>query len=168
VSPRGTVWSRPGVGFLGLLVAYYAVPVEWRGSTLATGVSLLLTAVGVGLLGWMLVLELRHLRAGLAGRATGVLTFMMVLLVMSFSLAFYLLDRLAPEQMVGLETRTDALYFTLSTMTTVGFGDVHAEGQLARALVCGLIVFNVIVVAGLVRAHTGVVAADVPGPGKSG
>ena len=39
-------------------------------------------------------------------------------------------------------------------MTTVGYGDVHAEGQLARALVCALIVFNVVVVASLVRAYT--------------
>jgi hypothetical protein len=58
-----------------------------------------------------------------------------------------------PRQMAGLSTRTDALYFTLSTMTTIGYGDVHAEGQVARALVCGLIVFNVVVVASLLRAH---------------
>ena len=37
-------------------------------------------------------------------------------------------------------------------MATVGYGDVHAEGQLARALVCALIVFSVVVVASLVRA----------------
>jgi hypothetical protein len=36
-------------------------------------------------------------------------------------------------------------------MSTVGFGDVHAEGQVARALVCCLIVFNVVVIASLVR-----------------
>ena len=39
-------------------------------------------------------------------------------------------------------------------MTTVGYGDVHAEGQLARALMCGLIVFNIVVIAAIVRAHT--------------
>ena len=39
-------------------------------------------------------------------------------------------------------------------MTTVGYGDVHAEGQLARALVCVLIVFNVVVVASLIRLYT--------------
>ena len=39
-------------------------------------------------------------------------------------------------------------------MATVGYGDVHAEGQVARALVCVLIVFNVVVVASLVRAYT--------------
>ena len=39
-------------------------------------------------------------------------------------------------------------------MSTVGYGDVHAEGQVARALVCILIVFNVVVVASLARIYT--------------
>ena len=39
-------------------------------------------------------------------------------------------------------------------MSTVGYGDVHAEGQVARVLVCVLIVFNVVVVASLVRIYT--------------
>jgi hypothetical protein len=73
---------------------------------------------------------------------------------MSFSLAFFILNLVEPDQIADLSTKTDALYFTLSTMATVGYGDVHAEGQLARALVSGLIVFNVVVVASLVRAHT--------------
>ena len=79
---------------------------------------------------------------------------LVILLVMAASLTFFLLNQIRPEQVSGLETRTDALYFTLSTMTTVGYGDVHAEGQLARAMVCVLIVFNVVVVAALVRAYT--------------
>ncbi|WP_426244817.1 potassium channel family protein [Nocardioides sp. LHG3406-4] len=151
---RSAARWRPAWCFAGLLVAYYAFPLEWSGSTGAIAISLVLTALGLALLGRMMVLELQHLRAGIAGRAAGALTIMLVLLIMSFSLAFYLVDLLAPEQISGLSTRTDALYFTLSTMTTVGYGDVHAEGQLARALVCGLIVFNIVVVASLVRAHT--------------
>lgn len=136
------------------MVAYYAFPVGFRGATLGVAVSLLLTAIGLGLLGTMMVLELKHLRAGTEGRPTAALALMLVLLVMTFSLAFFLLDLLAPEQVTGLTTRTDALYFTLSTMTTVGYGDVHAEGQAARALVCALIAFNIAVVTSLVRVHT--------------
>ena len=63
------------------------------------------------------------------------------------SLTFFLLNQTYPDQISGLGAGTDALYFTLSTMTTVGFGDIHAEGQFARALVCVLLVFNVVVVA---------------------
>ena len=78
---------------------------------------------------------------------------LVVLLVMAFSLAFFLLELASPGQIAELHTRTDALYFTLSTMATVGYGDVHAEGQAARALVCGVIAFDVVVVASLVRCE---------------
>ena len=37
---------------------------------------------------------------------------------------------LQPGQFAGLHTRVDALYFTMSTIATVGFGDVHATGQV--------------------------------------
>ena len=79
---------------------------------------------------------------------------MLVLLIMAASLTFFLLNQARPEEFVGLQTKTDALYFTLATMSTVGYGDVHAEGQVARALVCILIVFNVVVVASLARIYT--------------
>ncbi|MET0929934.1 MAG: potassium channel family protein [Aeromicrobium sp.] len=150
--PAAGRW-RPLWSLAGLLLAYFAFPLDWDASTAAISVSLALTSAGLVLLGWMMVAELLHVRAGDAGRATGPLMILMALLVMSFSMAFYLVDLLSPGQMSGLSTRTDALYFTLSTMTTIGYGDVHAEGQLARALVCGLIVFNVVVVASLLRAH---------------
>lgn len=150
----GTKW-RPLWSLCGLLVAYYAFPLEWNGSALAITISLLLTATGLGLLGWMLALELVHRRAGSEGRTPRSLILLLILLIMAFSLAFYLLSQLAPAQIAGLNTRTDALYFTLSTMTTIGYGDVHASGQWARAMVCGLIVFNVVVVASLARGYTG-------------
>ena len=39
-------------------------------------------------------------------------------------------------------------------MTTVGFGDIHAEGPARQSLVCVLLVFNVVVVASLIRLYT--------------
>ena len=47
----------------------------------------------------------------------------------------------------GVETRVDARYFALATLTTVGYGDVSAQGQVARAVVCGQLVFSIGVVA---------------------
>jgi hypothetical protein len=144
---------RPVLSLIGLLVAYYAFPLRLDSAS-AIAVSVSLTALGVGLLGWTLASELFHLREGEETRSSRVLIILLILLVMSFSLVFYLVNDVDPDQITGLETRTDALYFTLSTMATVGYGDVHAEGQVARALVCGLIIFNVVVVASLYREHT--------------
>lgn len=147
-------WARPFWSVVGLLIAYYAFPVNWADSMVDVALSLALTIGGLGLLGAMMIIDLDHLRRGAPGRSARVLSMMLVLMVISFSMAFYLLDLIRTDEISGLRTRTDALYFTLSTMATVGYGDVHAEGQVARALVCALIAFNVVVIASLVRAHT--------------
>jgi voltage-gated potassium channel len=147
-------WIRPILSLVALLVVFYAFPVDLEASSWVLALSGLAVVIGLGVLGWTMVMELQHLRRGEDSRGSVALAMLLVLLVVAFSAAFYLLQRANPEQVVGLHTRTDALYFTLSTMTTVGYGDVHAEGQVARALVCAVIVFNVVVVASLVRAQT--------------
>ena len=141
-------WRRPIWGLVGLMVAYYAFPVD-LGDSRGRGRRHGADGRRAGLLATMLAKELNQVRRGETGRDPQVLGMMVVLLVMSSSLTFFILDLLSPEQIEGLKTRTDALYFTLSTMTTVGYGDVHAEGQVARAMVCGLIVFNIVVIASL-------------------
>ncbi|NYI77383.1 potassium channel family protein [Nocardioides panzhihuensis] len=147
-------WSRPFWVFGGLLLAYYAFPLRWTESVVAVGTNLLVTVGALALVGTVMVRELDSVRRGLPGRSVRVLAMLLILLVMAASLTFFLLDQNRPDEIVGLDTRTDALYFTLSTMTTVGYGDVHAEGQIARALVCAMIIFNVVVVASLIRAQS--------------
>jgi hypothetical protein len=161
VNPPQGSWARPVWCALGLLVAYYAFPVGWGDSLPWLVVSLLSTAGGLALLGVTMVKEVGSLRRGDDHLSTQTLSMLLVLLVMSFSLAFFLLDIISPGQIADLSTRTDALYFTLSTMATVGYGDVHAQGQVARAMVCGLIAFNVVVVAALLRVHTARRAGEV-------
>jgi hypothetical protein len=147
-------WIRPLVSLVGLVVAYYLVPVSFDASAGVLVPSLLGTLAGLGVVAWAVVKELDHLLHGEESRSTAALAMLLLLLVIAFSLTFYLLERSHPGQIADLHTRTDALYFTLSTMATVGYGDVHAEGTAARALVCAVIVFDVVVVASLLRAHT--------------
>ena len=71
-----------------------------------------------------------------------------------FSLGYYGIEQGDASQFADLATKTDALYFTLSTLATVGFGDVHATGQLARALVSLQIVFDLVFVAALISVLT--------------
>lgn len=143
---------RPLWVLVGLLVAYFAFPAEWTDQyPLTFALSLLGTVGSLALVGTIMVKELSYVRQGLAGRGARALSILLVFLVVGSSLAFFLVDQARPREVIGLETRIDALYFTLSTMTTVGFGDVHAEGQIARTMVCVLIVFNVVVVASLIR-----------------
>jgi voltage-gated potassium channel len=155
VARRSFSWARPGLIFVGLLASYYAFPVELAGKSAAgTITSLVIALAGLTLVASVMVKELRAVRRGDPGRGVRIVAMMLVLLVMGASLAFFLLNNARPDEFSGMSTKTDALYFTLATMSTVGFGDVHAEGQLARALVCILIVFNIVVGASLARIYT--------------
>ncbi|MEU5436581.1 potassium channel family protein [Streptomyces sp. NPDC020719] len=45
--------------------------------------------------------------------------------------AYYLLERADPGSFSEPLTRTDALYFTLVTFSTVGYGDITAQSEAA-------------------------------------
>lgn len=75
------------------------------------------------------------------------------LLVIGFAALYLTIDRRS-DQFVGLGTRLDAVYFTVTTLSTVGFGDISASGQLARLAVTLQILCNFTVVTVAVRALT--------------
>lgn len=74
--------------------------------------------------------------------------------VLVFALGYYLLERADSSNFAGLDTKVDSLYFTITTLATVGFGDVHATGQLSRGLVTLQIGFDLLFVALLVHTFT--------------
>jgi voltage-gated potassium channel len=53
-------------------------------------------------------------------------------------------------------SRTDALYFALTTATTIGYGDITAKTEVARVVVMFQMVINVVVIGVATRAllHT--------------
>jgi voltage-gated potassium channel len=54
-------------------------------------------------------------------------------------------------------TRTDALYFTVTVFTTVGFGDIVATTQLARLVVTVQMILDLVVLGLGVRVFLGAV-----------
>ena len=121
---------------LGLLVLYFTVPLSQRDGTdwwmlVLTGAAFVVFAAAV--------LRMIARGAGLFRLLTLLLTVVVVI-----ALGFYALAINRPDEIAGLETRIDALYFTLTTMTTTGYGDIHATGQLARVLVSLVFVFNLV------------------------
>ena len=142
-----TGWRRALrlVVFMGLaLVVYFVVPVDLEDENLATraiigSVTLVLLAAGVI---WQVVVHVEDQERHIDG-----LLFALVIAVLAFALAFYRLETAYPGQIPGIETRLDSLYFTMTTLLTVGYGDINAEGQTARGLVLVAMVFNVLVIA---------------------
>lgn len=138
-------WLRLCAVLALIFALYFAVPVETtpvRGTVVRVLVSaLVFVGLAVGMVR-QLKMHLDDASRRLDGLIVGI-----ILVVVVFSFVFYVLDQRDPAQFVGLQTRLDALYFAMTTLTTVGTGDVHAAGQTARGLVLVQMVFNVAFVA---------------------
>jgi voltage-gated potassium channel len=140
------VIRRAALTCLSLLLFYFVVPVESIDSTSGLVVRVIVSVAAFG--GIILAIKLQLLRqidqpdAPLGGLLAG-----LVAGLLFFALLDYIVAIHAPDQFVDLHTRIDALYFALATLATIGYGDVHPDGQLARGIVCVQIVFDVAVVA---------------------
>jgi hypothetical protein len=137
---------------------YYQIPVPHQ---IHEDSWIILFSCGIVVLGVLILLAVRRLlRAGEQARIRG-LILLLAVSVLFFSYADEAVAIL-PDQFISLANKTDALYFNISTLATVGFGDVHAVGQLARAAVTVQIVFNLVflgtavtMISGFVRAREG-------------
>jgi voltage-gated potassium channel len=130
---------------------YYFVPVPGR---MREDSWAIMFFIGVTALAILIIVAIgRLLRAGENARIRG-LILLLTLTVLFFSWADASVARL-PDQIAELHTKTDALYFNVSTLATVGFGDVHPVGQLARAAVTLQIVFNLVFLGASVSIITG-------------
>jgi hypothetical protein len=134
--------------FVAVLVLYFAVPLDVRPSPVRLAVELVLA---LSALAWVALVITREARGQLSGATRGMrgrhLALLLELALVLFALTYYLLAIHGTDQMVGIETRLDALYFTASTMATVGYGEVHPVGQVARGVATVHLVFDVVVLA---------------------
>ncbi len=138
-------WVRMSVVLAVVLVFYFTVPVSFEIATNEI-VQILVSMVALALLGLLVLVEVRHQLLDDDRRIDGLVLALMIA-VLGFALGFYVLAHRNPGEITELSTRVDALYFTMSTLLTVGYGDVHAVGQTARVLVLIQMIFNVVILA---------------------
>ncbi len=130
---------------------YYLLPVPGRMQKASWA---LMFSVGAAVLGVLILTAISKLmRAGANARIRG-LVLLHTLTVLFFSWSDDSVAEL-PGQFVQLTSKTDSLYFNVSTLATVGFGDVHPAGQLARAAVTLQIVFNLVFIGAAVSMISG-------------
>jgi voltage-gated potassium channel Kch len=129
-----------------LVVVYYLAPVEpdAHGVRLVTRAAL--AAAGLVVVTALVARLVVRLRRDEAGAGAASLLMALVGGVVLFAFVDYLVAVSDPGQFQDLLTKTDALYFAVTTLATVGYGDVHATGQLARAVVTVQQVFNLAVI----------------------
>jgi voltage-gated potassium channel len=163
------VTARTGLMMLLLTGCFYVLPERWPVRDAVGGGRLLAGLAGLG--GALLVLrhQARALRAGrsLPVRIEALLT-ALYLLVLGFAAVYALLAQASPASFDGLQTRTDALYFTVTVLSTVGFGDIHPVAAPARLLVTLQMLFDLVFIGTAVRALSGPTSAGPRAAGSPG
>lgn len=144
--------SRPWVKVvtipIAVLAVYFVVPVDAERAPVGVLTGVVVSVAALAGVVMVVFTEARSAQRRLTGWHL-VLALEIALVVFSFS--YYLVAINDPQQFAGLGTRLDAMYFATATAATVGYGDVHATGQVARALVTLHMVFNIVFIAAVVN-----------------
>jgi voltage-gated potassium channel len=150
----GTV-LRSGISILVLLVLYYAAPLD-RPLTLGTG---LLFGSALVLFGAAVALEVRGILRSTRPRLRAIraLAVGVPLLLVVFASAYCTVAAQQPGAFTEPLNRTDALYFTVTVFSTVGFGDIAAKTELARILVTIQMVMGLLTVGIIAKVVLGAV-----------
>lgn len=171
------VGARTTVLLMLLTFLYFALPLRFSTADPWMGTRLGASVLAFGLLALALVLYWRRGERVLPPLLVRIerLVAVLYVLALGFALAYVLLAWYAPGQLAGIGNRVDALYFSVTTLGTVGFGDVHATGNLGRVVVTVQMVFDLVFVGTAIRvlssvqlpAGSGRSLARPPGPGES-
>jgi voltage-gated potassium channel len=139
-----------------LVVLYYVLPLDH-----VKNVPVTLT-VGLVILAAVNVVQLRVISRSAypALRAIEALAATIPLFLLLFASAYFIMAGASPANFSTHSlTRTDALYFTVTVFSTVGFGDITATSQTARVLVVVQMLLDLLALGLVVRAFVSTVQA---------
>lgn len=159
-APGGAGRSAPArwrllavVAVTAMTSVYFVLPLDEIGPRrpVASWTLFVLALAGVGVL---LLVQVREVVAGGTRARPGiVIPLLMCLSVTIFAGAYYALAK-QPGQFDGLTTRVDALYFTVTTLATVGYGDITPSGQTARVVTMVQILYTFVFLTAATTALT--------------
>jgi len=169
VRRRAVVVVVRALGFVVVLgVAYFVLPFT---SSLAVDTVVELLA-GLLVIGLLLFWQIRGiLRSPIPGaQAAAALSITLSSFLILFATTYYVTADADPSGFSEQMTRLDALYFTITTFATVGFGDITAVSQLTRGLVALQMVLGLLLVGVIARVVLGAVqmARGRQGPNRRG
>ena len=108
-----------------LVVLYYVLPLDRRWG-FGTAIRLLIgILVFVGVMVWQVKAIVGARYSGL--RAAEALGLILPLFLVLFASAYFAMERASAASFTEPMTRTDALYFTVTVFSTVGFGDISLQ-----------------------------------------
>jgi hypothetical protein len=131
-----------------IFLGYFVLPMSTDSGPL---LRLVVGLVVVGaLLGWQIRGILRSAYPG--ARAVGSLVVSIPLFLVLFATTYLMMGEAEPGTFSEPLTRLDALYFTVTVFATVGFGDITAVSQAARAVAMMQMIGDLVLVGLIARA----------------
>jgi voltage-gated potassium channel len=138
-----------------LVVLYYLLPLDrpWTADTAVRLLIGLLVVAAVVAWGVRTVAGARYPGARAAEALALILPFFLLL----FASTYFVMERNSAASFTQPLTRTDALYFTVTVFTTVGFGDITARSEAARVVLIVQMLGDLVLLGAGVRVLLGAV-----------
>jgi voltage-gated potassium channel len=138
-----------------LVAIYYLLPLDHS----STWVAVTMLAIGLVALVGLVTFQVRWiLRSRFPGlRGVEALATSIPLFLLLFASTYVVLDTISASNFSEPLTRTDALYFTVTVFSTVGFGDITAKTEAARLVVTGQMIVDLVAIALAVKVIVGAV-----------
>jgi hypothetical protein len=132
-----------------IVVAYFIAPLDSAMSP-ATIIELMLLALAIfAFIGWQIWRITQSDYPTI--RAVEALAFIIPAYLVFFTVIYFLIEHANPATFGTSQTRLDSLYFSATVFTTVGFGDISAKTQAARAIVLCQMVLDLVILGLVVR-----------------
>lgn len=127
-----------------IVVAYFVLPFDHVSDL----TSVVLLTLGLIVLVLLIVWQIRSILKDdyPAIRGAMALATIVPLFLVLFAAVYYLMERASGANFTQHMTRLDALYFTVTVFSTVGFGDITAKSEVARAVVTIQIVLDLLLI----------------------
>ena len=138
-----------------LVTIYYLLPLNRS----ATWAAVTMLVIGLAVLIGLVALQVRSIIASPfpALRALEALATSVPLFLLLFAAAYVVMATISASSFSQPLTRTDALYFTVTVFTTVGFGDITPKTEAARLVVTGQMITDLVIIGLGIRVIVGAV-----------
>ena len=148
--------ARLVLGIAVLLAAYMLVPLQ-RESTVVSAVTWAVLLAVVGLVG-VFAHQTRRINRSeyplMAGAES--LIFVLAIFLIGIAFVYLVMSTSAPDTFSEPLNRTGALYFAITVLSTVGFGDITPKSDPSRWLVAAQMLIDIGLIAGALRLLFGI------------
>jgi hypothetical protein len=127
-----------------LVVIYYLLPLNRASTTVAVTILIIGLVVLIGLVAFQVRAIIQSpfpLLRGVEALATSIPLFLLL-----FAATYVVLATISASNFSEPLSRTDAIYFTVTVFATVGFGDITAKTEVARIVVTGQMLADLIII----------------------